>query len=51
MLLLRHQQRAPGRHKMMNSVNNSIPQKELNFDLDKTTSGQERELFGKPKDY
>lgn len=38
------------RHKMTNSINNFIPQKELSFDLDKTISGQE-ELLVKPKDY
>lgn len=36
---------------MRNSVNNSIPQKELSFDLDKRTFEQEAELLGKPKDY
>lgn len=35
----------------MNSINNSIPQKELSFDLDKTPFGQEGELLGKPKNY
>lgn len=36
---------------MTNSINNFIPQKELSFDLDKTTSGQEGELLVKPKEY
>lgn len=36
---------------MMNTVNNSIPQKELSFDLDKTTLGQAGELLGKLKNY
>lgn len=35
---------------MMNSVSNSIPQKELHFDSDKTGLEQE-ELLGKSKDY
>lgn len=39
------------RHKMTNSINNFIPQKELSLDFDKTTSGQERELLAKPKEY
>lgn len=36
---------------MMNSIHNFIPHKELSFDSDKTTSGQEGKLLVKPKEY
>lgn len=37
--------------KMMNTANNSIPQKELRFDLDKNTLGHAEEFLGKLKNY